>query len=204
MCSVSTNKPENEPSVCSISNDMTDCELPVSLVSVHELPVCPVPTNESEYVQFDYISVNEFDSQVSVCPVSMNESDCELSASLVFLTKMSTSPVSVDALAYEQYICTNVAVRSDLKLSADLVSVNTKSSFEPSIYPVSVTEMSTNPASVNTTNFELSIYPLSAHEFISKQPTSPVSLNESGFELFSCSVSIREPDYELSARETID
>ncbi len=113
---------------------MTDCELPVSLVSVHELPVCPVPTNESEYVQFDYISVNEFDSQVSVCPVSMNESDCELSASLVFLTEMSTSPVSVDALAYEQYICTNVVVRSDLKLSADLVSVNTKSSLNhPSI-----------------------------------------------------------------------
>ncbi len=78
---------------------------------------------------------------------------------------------------------------SDCELSASLVSV---------------TEMSTNPASVNTTNFELSIYPLSAHEFISKQPTSPVSLNESGFELFSCSVSIREPDYELSARETID
>ncbi len=38
--------------------------------------------------------------ELSVCTVSMNESDCELSA-LVFLTGKSTSPDSVDAPGYE-------------------------------------------------------------------------------------------------------
>lgn len=65
-----------------------------------------------------------------------NESDCELSTSLIFRTEMSTSPVLVDAPGYEQSVCTNAAFESDFELYADLVSVNAKSNFEPPVCPM--------------------------------------------------------------------
>ncbi len=70
----------------------------------------------------------------------------------LFNLELSVCSVSTNKPDNKQSLCTNAVVRSDLKLSADLVSFNTKCSFEPSIGPVSVIETSTNPTSVNTTD----------------------------------------------------
>ncbi len=69
MCPVSINKPENKSSGCSISNDMIDCKLPVSLVSVSPVsnyePECEMSTSP--------VSLNE--SDVEPCPVSIYDCD---------------------------------------------------------------------------------------------------------------------------------
>ncbi len=59
---------------------------------------------------------------------------------------------------------TNVAVESDFELSADLVSVNAKSNFEPSVCPMLINEpeydLSSCPVSVSEPVYELSACPV--------------------------------------------
>ncbi len=50
------------------------------------------------------LPVNEFNPELSVCPVSMNEPDCELFAT-AFLTEKSTCPVPVNGLNFELSAC---------------------------------------------------------------------------------------------------
>lgn len=76
--------------------------------------MCLVLTYELEFT-ISFVT-NALYFELSICSISMNESDCELSAN-VFLTEISTSPVLVDASGYEQSVCTNVALEPDVELS---------------------------------------------------------------------------------------
>ncbi len=222
VCPISTKEPDFELSAS--PGSVTEMSVsPVSLnESVFELSVLPVSVNELSASVYVYAP----DFELSVSPVPAKAFDYELSVGPVPVTEMSVSPVSLNESVFELSILPVTAMETLNELSVcsvnSVIAKDTPS--EQSVYAVPVHELNIDLAvcpttlkDANTESVALSVTTQKpAFQPLNLPVMSPETINashvfrvgsvnaiETIYELSSCSVSVNEPGFELSASNPV-
>ncbi len=147
-----------------------------------------------------------------VCHLSTKEPDFKMSLGPVPVTEMSVSPVSLNESVFELSILSVTAMETLNELSVcsvnSVIAKDTPS--EQSFYAVPVHELNTESVALSVTTqkpaFQSLNPPVMSPETINASHVFRVgSVNaiETIYELSSCSVSVNEPGFELSASNPV-